>query len=157
MNPPADERKRRAGVEPLSSWLLSLYAVTVFFGGFYLARYSGGFSGASLDPGIAPQSISADVAMAGRDQIVSAVADAPAAIQVTIRNMKFDPPTLEVKKGDIVEWKNDDITPHTATSPTFDSGSIDPDKFWRHTFTETGNFPYSCTFHPDMKAVVSVR
>jgi plastocyanin len=71
--------------------------------------------------------------------------------------MKFDPPNLVVKKGDIVEWKNDDITPHTATSPTFDSGPINPEKSWRHTFTEAGSFSYSCTFHPAMKAAIVVK
>lgn len=91
------------------------------------------------------------------DQPPVAKVDAPAVVQVMIRNMKFDPPNLEVKKGDVVEWKNDDITPHTATSTTFDSASIDPDKSWRHTFTDAGNFPYTCTFHPDMKAVVVVK
>ena len=84
-------------------------------------------------------------------------ANAPAVVQITIKNMKFDPPSVELKKGDAVEWKNEDITPHTATSATFDSASIDSDKSWRHTFTEAGNFPYVCTFHPDMKAIVIVK
>lgn len=82
---------------------------------------------------------------------------APAAVTVLIRNMKFEPTAIEVKKGDIVEWKNEDITPHTATASSFDSGSIGPEKSWRHTFTEAGNFPYICTFHPAMKAAVNVK
>jgi plastocyanin len=86
-----------------------------------------------------------------------AVAGAPAIVQVVMRNMKFQPPTVEVKRGDVVEWKNEDITPHTATSASFDSASIDSDKSWRHTFSEPGNFPYACTFHPEMKAVVTVK
>ena len=78
-------------------------------------------------------------------------------IEVIIHNMKFNPPNVEVRVGDTVEWKNDDITPHTATAATFDSGSIEPDGSWRHTFTEHGEIPYSCTFHPEMKGVVSVK
>ena len=81
----------------------------------------------------------------------------PAIVHVVMRNMKFDPATVEVKTGDVVEWKNEDITPHTATSTSFDSTSIDPDKTWRHTFSEPGSFAYACTFHPDMKAVVTVK
>jgi len=76
---------------------------------------------------------------------------------VAMKNMKFSPATIEIKKGDTVEWKNDDITPHTATSATFDSGSIASDAAWRHTFKEAGNFPYTCTFHPVMKGTVIVK
>src|SRR5207237_808880 len=35
---------------------------------------------------------------------------------VVIRELKFQPAVLTVKVGDKVEWKNDDIVPHTATS-----------------------------------------
>jgi mono/diheme cytochrome c family protein len=101
--------------------------------------------------------VPADANLPGGNQAPEANANAPAVVQVLIRNMKFNPPSLEVKKGDIVEWKNEDITPHTATSATFDSASIDPDKSWRHTFTEAGSFPYTCTFHPDMKAAIIVK
>jgi plastocyanin len=64
---------------------------------------------------------------------------------------------LEVKKGDVVEWKNDDLIPHTATSPEFDSGALKSGQSWRHTFTKAGDFPYICTFHPQMKGVVIVK
>ena len=32
---------------------------------------------------------------------------------MAMKNMKFSPATIDIKKGDTVEWKNDDITPHT--------------------------------------------
>lgn len=91
---------------------------------------------------------------------VEAAAPAPAASkvsQVSIRNVQFFPATLEVPKGAVVEWKNDDLIPHTATAPSFDSGSLASGKSWRHTFTEAGTFPYICTFHPTMKGVVVVK
>jgi len=78
-------------------------------------------------------------------------------LHVAMKNMKFSPATIEIKKGDTVEWKNDDITPHTATSAAFDSGSIASDAGWRHTFTQAGSFPYYCTFHPEMKGTVVVK
>ena len=82
----------------------------------------------------------------------------PATLRVAMQKMEFSPATLEIKKGDVVEWKNDDITPHTATSPAFgDSGAVASGKSWRHTFTETGTFPYTCTFHPGMKGVIVVK
>jgi plastocyanin len=77
--------------------------------------------------------------------------------QVSIRNVEFYPATIEVKKGSVVEWKNDDLIPHTATSPSFDSGSLAAGQSWRHTFTAAGTFPYICTFHPNMKGVVIVQ
>jgi mono/diheme cytochrome c family protein len=100
--------------------------------------------------------VPADANLPGGDE--GAARGAPAALQVIMRNVKYYPPTLEIKKGDVVEWKNDDIVPHTATSAAFgDSGAIQPGTSWRHTFTEAGSFPYTCTFHPDMKGVVVVK
>ena len=80
-----------------------------------------------------------------------------AVVKVSMRNMQFYPQTLQVKKGTIVEWKNDDLVPHTATSASFDSGSLGPGKSWRHTFTKAGQFAYACTFHPTMTGVVIVK
>ena len=80
-----------------------------------------------------------------------------AIVKVSMRNMQFSPKTLRVRKGTVVEWKNDDIVPHTATSVSFDSGSLSPGKSWRHTFTEAGQFRYVCTFHPTMTGVVIVK
>ena len=103
------------------------------------------------------QAVPADANLPGSDQGAATQPGAPRVVEVVIRVMKFNPPTLEVNKGDVVEWKNDDLTPHTATSASFDSTSIQPEKSWRHTFSEEGQFPYACTFHPEMKAVVIVK
>src|SRR6476620_780434 len=46
----------RIGREPLSLWLIAVYGLAVFFGGAYLGRYAGSFSGDGLDyPGGAPR------------------------------------------------------------------------------------------------------
>src|ERR1044072_7799666 len=45
-----ENREPRAGLEPLSLWLIALYGLAIFFGGAYLGRYSGNFSGDALDP-----------------------------------------------------------------------------------------------------------
>ncbi len=39
----------RIGREPLSLWLIAIYGFAVFFGGAYLGRYAGNFSGDGLD------------------------------------------------------------------------------------------------------------
>jgi mono/diheme cytochrome c family protein len=49
-----EKREPRVGLEPLSIWLIAVYGLAVFFGGAYLGRYSGNFSGDSLDIGFAP-------------------------------------------------------------------------------------------------------
>src|SRR5438093_145957 len=45
-----EKREPRVGAEPLSIWLIAVYGLAVFFGGAYLGRYSGDFSGDALDP-----------------------------------------------------------------------------------------------------------
>lgn len=82
---------------------------------------------------------------------------APAVVLVSIRNLQFSPLTIEVSKGDVVEWKNEDLVPHTATSASFNSGPILSGQSWSHTFTDAGTVSYICTFHPLMKGTVIVR
>jgi mono/diheme cytochrome c family protein len=45
-----EKREPRVGLEPLSIWLIVLYGFAIFFGGAYLGRFSGSFSGDGLDP-----------------------------------------------------------------------------------------------------------
>src|SRR5258707_7676086 len=49
-----EKREPRAGLEPLSIWLIAVYGLAIFFGGAYLGRFSGSFSGDSLDPVVIP-------------------------------------------------------------------------------------------------------
>src|SRR5947199_5399122 len=49
-----EKREPRVGLEPLSMWLIVVYGLAIFFGGAYLGRYSGSFSGNSLDPNPGP-------------------------------------------------------------------------------------------------------
>src|SRR3954464_3292930 len=50
-----EKREPRVGLEPLSMWLIVVYGLAIFFGGAYLGRYSGSFTGNSLDPNPGPQ------------------------------------------------------------------------------------------------------
>jgi plastocyanin len=157
-----EQGETRITIQPFSLSVLVICGVTIFFAGFFSARYGVDFAGANTSPGPpqstpSPQTVRADANPANTSASAIQDASAPAIVHVVMRNMKFAPATVEVKRGDVVEWKNEDITPHTATFASFDSASIDPDKSWKHTFTEPGNFPYNCTFHPEMKAVVTVK
>ena len=44
-----EKREPRVGLEPLSIWLIVVYGLALFSGGAYLGRFSGNFSGESLD------------------------------------------------------------------------------------------------------------
>ena len=71
---------------------------------------------------------------------------------------------IEIIVNDTVFWKNGDTATHTVTSGTplngpdgvFDSGKIDPGKFFVQKFTKVGEFPYYCTLHPWRTGLVSV-
>ena len=79
---------------------------------------------------------------------------------VLISEFKFQPATLTVNAGEIVEWKNADIYPHTATAAdgrAFDSGSIAKGASWQFRASKKGTYDYLCTFHPNMKARLIVR
>jgi hypothetical protein len=119
----------RVTIKPFSLGMLVILGLIFFIGGFFSGRHGANSTVANvgaLNSMPAPSTQAAQPSAATASAVQSPVenANAPAVVQVTIRNMKFDPPNVEVKKGDTVEWKNDDITPHTATSATFDSGSI---------------------------------
>ena len=78
---------------------------------------------------------------------------------VTIDGFAFKPPTITVKQGESIEWRNDDPVPHTATSNAagLDSGSIAAGGTYRFTAKKKGRFDYICTFHPIMKGEIVVE
>ena len=77
---------------------------------------------------------------------------------VTIEATSFKPDRLTVAVGDTVVWVNKDPFPHTATAAgAFDSGGIDPEKSWKFLPAKKGSFDYICTFHPTMKARLTVE
>ena len=82
-------------------------------------------------------------------------------VTVVIRGFKFDPETVTVNQGDTVEWKNEDIVPHTATEdvvkPAFDSGTIQVGAMWRYVARNKGTYNYTCTFHPNMEGKLIVQ
>ena len=78
---------------------------------------------------------------------------------ITIENVQYNPQQLTVKRGDRIVWINKDLFPHTVTSTThaFDSGSIAPNAKWTYVARKSGEYAYTCTFHPTMKAQLTVR
>jgi len=98
------------------------------------------------------------VAAAPRSTPVGSIA--PATARITIQALKYSPDRIEISTGETVQWDNQDLTPHTVTSQNgseLNSDSIEADASWSHTFNQPGEFPYFCTYHPEMKGTVVVK
>ena len=82
-----------------------------------------------------------------------------AAKTVLIENIAFSPTQVEVQPGDVIEWTNKDIVPHTvtATDKSFDSGNIAPGASWKMTAKKKGTVEYKCNYHPNMVAKLTVQ
>jgi plastocyanin len=79
-------------------------------------------------------------------------------------NPAYDPATITVKKGDAIEWTNNDNVPHTVTSTKDDGKSFDSSiilnnkKFVLDTSTlGDPEYEYFCTLHPYMKANIVLQ
>lgn len=87
-----------------------------------------------------------------------AVSDSPTVV-IPIQGLAFTADTVRIRVGEVVEWVNRDPVVHTATADdgSFDSGDIAPGESWRYRFDRAGEFPYHCTPHPFMQAVIIVE
>jgi plastocyanin len=78
---------------------------------------------------------------------------------VTIRNMQFQPQTLEISPGDSVTWVNEDIYLHAvkSTDPAqpWQSRDLAPHASW--TTTLTAAVSYVCPYHPTMIGKITLR
>jgi plastocyanin len=87
--------------------------------------------------------------------------------------MLFVPGTVTIKSGDTVHWSNSYSTTHTVTfDPAktaiaanaalpegvapFDSGNIEEDGNFSHTFTVKGTYKYVCIYHEAMGMVGTI-
>jgi plastocyanin len=78
---------------------------------------------------------------------------------VKIQNFAFSPASVTIKKGESVTWTNEDSASHTIVSDSnvFQSGSLANGQTFSFTFNTAGQFPYHCSIHPSMKAMVIVQ
>ena len=90
--------------------------------------------------------------------------EAPAATgggaQVTMKDIKFNPGTVSIKKGQTVIWTNDDSVGHDVTADGFksgDPGGIEPGQTFQHKFPKAGTYQYVCSVHPGMEGTVKVK
>lgn len=92
--------------------------------------------------------------------MLSGGADTQAADAVIkIANFTFDPPTLTVKVGSSVTWKNDDDIVHVVreNEGKFHSKPLDTNDTFSQTFTRVGEVDYFCAIHPHMTGRIVVQ
>jgi plastocyanin len=75
------------------------------------------------------------------------------------RGVGWDPKTLEVARGDVVEWKNVDVVPHNVREDkhVFWSKNLDPGQSYKWKANKKGKFLYRCTLHPEMTGTLTVK
>ena len=77
---------------------------------------------------------------------------------VEINQMRYGSLPANLKAGDTIVWVNKDLVAHTATAAgLFDSHEIRPDASWTYVANTPGRHAYICTFHPTMKATLTVK
>ena len=97
-------------------------------------------------------------------------------VEVTMKNNPkaiFQPATVNIAVGDTVNWTNPGIITHSVTCDPaqaavkenvalpagvapFDSGSMEQDATFSHTFTVKGTYKYICKMHEAMGMVGTV-
>jgi len=71
-------------------------------------------------------------------------------VQVAMKDIKFIPASIKVKKGQTVIWSNEDGVAHTVTADSgasFDSGQIQPGVTYKWKASTPGKIHYYCTIH----------
>jgi len=80
----------------------------------------------------------------------------PAAATVDIKNIAFNPRTVNIKSGQTVLWKFDDgAIAHNVTGDTWRSADR-TSGYYTHTFDGPGEYAYKCTIHTGMNGDVFV-
>jgi len=96
--------------------------------------------------------ILAVIALVALFALVPLAAAAPRAAEtkeIDIKDFAYDPKTISINVGDTITWTNDGPSPHTVTADdgSFDSGNLDKDATFSHTFDKAGTFAYFCKYH----------
>jgi plastocyanin len=95
----------------------------------------------------------------GASQLAPTAAGTDIAPQVIIDNYAFSPVPLTVKPGTTVTWINQDDDPHTvdSTQGKFKSTTLNKGDKFEFRFTEAGEYPFFCRFHPKMTGKIIVQ
>jgi len=83
----------------------------------------------------------------------------PGAATVSIQFAAFDPPFVDVLRGDRITWDNVSVRQHdvAAVDAAFNSGGLLAGGTYTHAFTAPGDVAYYCTIHPFMRGTIAVH
>jgi plastocyanin len=73
--------------------------------------------------------------------------------------LKFDPASITVGVGGVVQWTNTSSVPHNVTfdsNPELTSQTMNGGDKYELKFNRAGQYQYHCTFHPGMDGTVTV-
>lgn len=86
-------------------------------------------------------------------------ATSPVAHVIDIRDLRFEPHTRAVAKGDTIVWVNHDLVPHTVAGAdsSWSSGYLAPGEAWRKIVENEGEISYFCEYHPTMRGQLQVK
>ena len=82
------------------------------------------------------------------------------AVRVSMKDFKFIPRDVTVKRGDTITWVNDDTVQHNAVAAEGDGPKSDlfnQGESYSWTAEKAGKIPYVCTIHPGMEGTITVR
>jgi plastocyanin len=81
-----------------------------------------------------------------------------ATLRLAIESMAFPNVPASAQVGDVIEWSNRDIVPHTVTAQ---DGSFDvvipPGESGSTVFRNVGTETFYCRYHPSMTGVIGIR
>ena len=84
---------------------------------------------------------------------------AAAIAAVSIGYASYEPPKVDVVAGTTVQWTNDSVRRHTVTADdgSYDSGSLNTNETYEHTYGAPGTYGYYCRLHAGIVGEVDVR
>jgi plastocyanin len=84
---------------------------------------------------------------------------ASGAAAVDIEYAAYKPRRIDVLTGDSVTWTNTSARGHTVTAEdgSFDSGRVNANERFVHSFAEAGAYPYYCRLHPTIRGEVDAH
>ena len=86
-------------------------------------------------------------------------------VEVTMKDIAFDPTSVEVAKGATVKWTNDESSATTSRRPAAPApssaraspGGMNQGDTFEETFNTAGKIDYVCTVHPNMTGSITVK
>jgi plastocyanin len=91
----------------------------------------------------------------------NALAGGDASQLVIIKDFKFIPQEITIKKGQVLRWENREKRQyHSVWFEALDEEEpadyLFPEDFYEREFNQAGSFPYRCGPHPEMTGIVRV-